>query len=107
MSDERTFAQLLPPAQECSGCGQVDDHPKHHYGDRRYHFDCLTDEVYDDSFGHLECDDRERIDQLIAHAHGKDAEHHHGDALRAWHIVNDPNQPDHNKRAAKELIGNG
>lgn len=24
----------------CDQCGQTDDHPKHHYGEKTYHHDC-------------------------------------------------------------------
>ena len=105
VSDE--FAALLPPAQECSDCHQVDDHPKHHYGDRRYHFDCLPADVYDDSFGHLKGAEKKRIDTLIAHARADGVPHKHGHELRAWHIINDPNQPDEHKRAARKVTTNG
>lgn len=33
---------------QCDGCGQVDDHPKHHYGDETYHHDCTPHRVIED-----------------------------------------------------------
>lgn len=34
--------------QQCDGCGQVDDHPKHHYGAETYHHDCTPFRVLED-----------------------------------------------------------
>lgn len=34
--------------QQCDGCGQVDDHPKHHYGQETYHHDCTPFRVIED-----------------------------------------------------------
>lgn len=33
---------------QCDACGQVDDHPKHHYGAETYHHDCTPFRVIDD-----------------------------------------------------------
>lgn len=33
---------------QCDGCGQVDDHPKHHYGSETYHHDCTPFRVIED-----------------------------------------------------------
>lgn len=90
---------LAPHQTKCSSCGQTDNHPKHHYGDRCYHFDCIPADVYEDSFGHLKGAERKRIDQLIAHAHGDGVEHLHGHDLRVKHVELDPNQPDHVRTA--------
>lgn len=86
---------LAPHSTKCTACRQTDNHPKHHYGDQRYHFDCLPAEVYADSFGHLPAAERKRIDTLIAHAHGDTVEHCHGDALRAKHIEINPGLKEH------------
>lgn len=95
-----TEAQLAPNSTECTGCGQLDNHPKHHYGDRRYHFDCIPADVHDDSFGHLKGAEKKRIDTVIAHAHGETVEHLHGHDLRVKHIELDPHQPDEVKKLA-------
>lgn len=33
---------------QCDGCGQQDDHPKHHYGAETYHHDCTPFRVIED-----------------------------------------------------------
>lgn len=32
----------------CDNCGQVDDHPKHHYGAQTFHHDCTPASVLDE-----------------------------------------------------------
>lgn len=83
-------ALLAPNVTTCTACSGTDNHPKHHYGADRYHWDCIPADVYDDSFGHLKGAERKRVDTLIAHAREDGVEHLHGHALRLKHIELNP-----------------
>lgn len=93
------LAQVAPHENECANCHQVDNHLKHHYGDRSFHFDCLPEDVRADSFDHLPAEERQRIATIIAHATADGVEHLHGHDLRVKHVEIDPNLPAGVKRA--------
>jgi hypothetical protein len=49
---------------QCDGCGQIDDHPKHHYGAETYHHDCTPHRIVEDMTSLSEWD-RDSEGQLV------------------------------------------